>query len=356
MKKQKLMMAVLAAAALGITACGGSAPKETAAQESAAGTEAGAAEETAEETEEETAEETAEETEPARELLSMPLTDERCSISYEIFYPEEGVEYKEDKVFGEPAHTFSSEEEGCYITVNSARLYTSDIKSRLDSYDNVTFGPYSGWTEYTSYAAEGYLITGEKDDLTALLGFKIGNLEKKPADKEELKGYLEAQLVQDILGSFTTEQEAAPETEAPAETKAPEVIVDGVAHLQHADVVIPEGWSVDSVKDFELKLIRDEKVPGRVEGDFLTPKLTISSTSSTKTAQEWAEAKFKDFGSKGEILTGTFGGTDWIYFTPVDDQFYMFTDSSAGTHVDVSGMFFTLNEEIVGILEGITIK
>ena len=353
MKRQKLMMAVLAAAALGITACGGSAPKETAApetaaQESAAGTEAGAAEETEEET--------AEETEPEREFLSVPLTDERCSITYEIFYPAEGVEYEEASVFGDPAHTFSSGDEGCYITVNAARLYTSDINSRLSSYDSVTYGPYNGWTNYTSYAAEGYLITGETDDLTALLGFKIGNLEKKPADQEELKGYLESQLVQDILGSFTTLQEAAPETEAPAETKAPEVIEGGVAHLKYADVVIPEGWSVESVKDFELKLTRDEKVPGRVEGDFLTPKLTISSTSSTKTAQEWAEAKFKDFGSKGEIMNGTFGGTDWVYFTPVEDQFYMFTDSSAGTHVDVSGMFFTLNEEIEGILEGITIK
>ena len=261
MKRQKLMMAVLAAAALGITACGGSAPKETAApetaaQESAAGTEAGAAEETEEET--------AEETEPEREFLSVPLTDERCSITYEIFYPAEGVEYEEASVFGDPAHTFSSGDEGCYITVNAARLYTSDINSRLSSYDSVTYGPYNGWTNYTSYAAEGYLITGEKDDLTALLGFKIGNLEKKPADQEELKGYLESQLVQDILGSFTTLQEAAPETEAPAETKAPEVIEGGVAHLKYADVVIPEGWSVESVKDFELKLTRDEKVPGRV--------------------------------------------------------------------------------------------
>ena len=105
MKRQKLMMAVLAAAALGITACSGSAPKETAAretaaQESAAGTEAGAAEETEEET--------AEETEPEREFLSVPLTDERCSITYEIFYPAEGVEYEEASVFGDPAHTFSS--------------------------------------------------------------------------------------------------------------------------------------------------------------------------------------------------------------------------------------------------------
>ena len=171
-----------------------------------------------------------------------------------------------------------------------------------------------------------------------------------PADEAELKGYLDSGLVKGILSDVVVNLEAPEEPETEETTKAAEdeVIVDGVAHLKYADVVLPEGWSVDRVKNFEIKLTRDEKVPGNAPGDLLTPTLTISTTSSNKSAKEWAETKFKDFGSKGEIKNENIGGIDWVYFMPVEDQFYMFTDSSAGTHVDVSGMFFTIDEEIEG--------
>ncbi len=357
MKKQKLAAVLVTAAVLGLSACGGgSKPAESSAQETEAPAGSEQAAESAEETEAETEAETEPETE--EEKLSVTLEHERSGAVFEFFYPAEGVELKETSVFGDPAYQFISEEEGCYITVNPSNLYTSDIKSRLSSYENLTYGPYTGWTEYTSYAAEGFMIAGEYEDKTLLLKFKIGNAGQTPADEAELKGYLDSGLVKGILSDVVVNLEAPEEPETEETTKAAEdeVIVDGVAHLKYADVVLPEGWSVDRVKNFEIKLTRDEKVPGNAPGDLLTPTLTISTTSSNKSAKEWAETKFKDFGSKGEIKNENIGGIDWVYFMPVEDQFYMFTDSSAGTHVDVSGMFFTIDEEIEGILSGITIK
>ena len=282
-------------------------------------------------------------------------------ITYEIYYPSDGVEVTETAVFGMPGYTFKSESEGCYITVYSSGMYTSDIQSRLDSYDNVTYGDRNGWFEYTSYAAEGNMIgTDNGEGISRLLAFKVGNYEESPAEHEEIDGYLQSDLVTYILSSYKTSADEGDSGESPQEEEAEEqpVIVDGVAHLDMADIVIPEGWTVVKEAASNIKLERDEKVPPRVEGDDpLTATMTIIASSKIHgTAAEMIETTNSNFGGDNEILSGNYNGNDWVYICPVEDQFYMFTDTSQGTFIEVDGMFFSMNEEIESFLSGITVK
>ena len=282
-------------------------------------------------------------------------------ITYEIFYPAEGVEVTEASVFGMPGYTFKSEAEGCYITVYSSGMYTSDIQSRLDSYDNVTYGDRSGWFEYTSYAAEGNMIgTDNGEGLSRLLAFKVGNVEESPAEHADIDGYLQSDLVTEILSNYKTSADEG-EAEEPAEPETAEeqsVIADGVAHLDMADVSIPDGWTVVEESHSTIKLERDEKVPPRVKGDDpLTAKMTVMASSKIHgTAAEMIETTNSDFGGGNEIMTGEYNGTEWVYICPVEDQFYLFADTSEGTIVEIDGMFFPMNEEIEAFLSGITVK
>ena len=297
--------------------------------------------------------------EPAGESVVIDHPDR--GITYEIFYPAEGVEAEETQVFGLPGYTFKSEAEGCYITVYSSGMYTSDIQSRLDSYDNVSYGDRKGWFEYTSYAAEGNMIGADNGEgLSRLLAFKVGNTEESPAEHADIDGYLKSDLVTYILSNYKTsadESEAGGASETD-ETGEQSVVVDGVAHLDMADIVIPEGWTVVKEKGSTIELERDEKVPPRVEGDDpLTAKMTIIASSKIHgTAAEMIETTNSNFGGDNEVLTGNYNGTDWVYICPAEDQFYMYADTSEGTFVEIDGMFFPMNEEIEAFLSGITVK
>ena len=348
MKKLSGLLALILALLLVCTACGsgGSESKD------AAGDDAQSAEEGGSE------EEAGGEEKPEEEALpSVTLTDADRGITYELFYPAEGVEVEETQVFGEAAYRFRSEADGCYIEISSSWLSTPTVPSWKDGNDEVSYGSNTGWTEYTSYAAEGYMEGADNGaDYTYLLHFKVGKNDDTPAEHAELQELLKSDLVNVVLGSYEVASADIQENEPAEEEEESEVVVDGVAHMKYADVVLPAGWTPVKTEDWQLKFERDEQVPGNVEGDFLTPTLTIETTSSDVPAKEYAETKCADFGGESEVLTGNFGGIDWYYFTPVEDQFYLFTDTSAGTRVDVSGMFFTINDEIEGILSGITVK
>ena len=369
MKSRSIAAALFLSALLMITGCGGSdgsTAGSSAAEEPAAESiaeEPAAEEAAAENTEEEAAEAeepAAEEAEPEEEALSVILEDPDREITFELFYPAEGVEVEETDVFGHQAWEFSSESEGCYAILSSSSLYTSDLASRLEQYDNLTYGEHSGWTEYTSYTAEGMLIGNEYGDgLSHLLSFKVGNLEDSPAEREELDSYLQGELVTFLLTNYEVVSETGPAEEAPAEAEEEEGqfgVVDGVAHLTHADAVLPEGWTVVDTKDFSVKLERDEKIQGVGEDDFLTAKLTIETNSSDVPAAEWAQRKVDDFGGDSTLQYETINGVDWIWFSPVEDQVYLFTDTSAGTRVDISVMFLGFDDEVHAIVEGVTPK
>ena len=151
-------------------------------------------------------------------------------------------------------------------------------------------------------------------------------------------------------------EEIAEEAEETAEAVESEFISDGQVHLKFADVALPTGWTPVSIYGHEVTFERDEKVPTDDPDFFLTRKLTISSTSSTKTAEEQIADLDSNFGGGNAIDTVTIGDVEWVRMIPdgVSDQFYLATDTSEGTTVEVSGMFAQLDDpEVLAIIEGI---
>ncbi len=361
MKRISILTAAALAAVLAMTACGGGSGASSAGSEEAVQESIAEAESEAEVVEEavEAAEETVEEDTEEPAALSVTIDDPDRGVSYEVFYPEDGVDVEETSVFDNPGYTFRSESEGCYITVYTSGMYTSDIQSRLDDYDNVTYGEHNGWYEYTSYAAEGNMVGEDNGEgFSRLLAFKAGNIEESPAEHSEIDAFLESGLVNFVLTNYQASYEAAAEPEETPEAEDVSIIVDGVAHLDGADVVIPDGWTVVKESSFSIKMERDEKVPPRVEGDDpLTATMTVNASAKIEgSAQEWIDSLNENFGGDNEILSASFGDNDWVYFCPVEDQFYMCTDTGLGTYVEVDGMFFTINDEIENFLAGITVK
>lgn len=104
----------------------------------------------------------------------------------------------------------------------------------------------------------------------------------------------------------------------------------------YVTITPPEGWTVEEQNDTSVKLKNSRFSSGYI-------KIYVC-TFNSKTAEEWAEGKNKNFGGNHEILTREMCGKTFTGIRPVDTQDYFVTVLDGGVSVEISTMFFTLDQ------------
>ena len=128
-----------------------------------------------------------------------------------------------------------------------------------------------------------------------------------------------------------------------------------LAAKQNADSVDLGACVVNKVGDWYFDSSDDDSAELMIEGQSGYVDVNVKSGSLAKDAQEAAEKRSTNYNPDLEVSTTDINGKSYYYLTPTDTQFTLFINSSDGSLIEITGMFYSL-DDARALVEAITIN